>query len=211
MMVLVFVIASVFSWLFIWLFFSLLSVSIIYAFGLNTVLAGKEATASWWQWILFAPYFVGNYFSWQYYKRKLPLMQNVKEKVYLGRYPSIKEYQVLKEKDIAMALNLATEQQVQQKGMSQIRLPFLDQTIQSPESLHKGVKYIETHKEQGIYVHCTLGLSRSVLLVSAWLVFKGYSLEEAQKEIAKIRPDYVKSPYMEITLKIYMEYIEALH
>jgi len=199
-----------FSWLFFWLFLSLFSVSIIYAFGLNTLLAGKEAKASWWQWILFAPYFIGNYLSWQYYKRKLPLMHVLKENVYIGRYPSAKEYSALEEQGISLSLNLATEQQVQKNGLPQIRLPFLDQTIQSPESLHRGVQYIEAHKHDGIYVHCTLGLSRSILLVSAWLLFHGYSLEEVQEEIAKVRPQYVKSAYMQITLEIYQKYLNSL-
>ena len=210
----VFLILSVnidsFSWLAFWLFLSLFSVSVIYAFGLNVLLAGKDAKASWWQWLLFSPYFVGNYLSWQYYKRKLPLMQALKDNVYLGRYPSAKEYSVLEEKGICLVLNLATEQQVQKKGLAQIRLPFLDQTIQSPESLHEGVQYIEAHKNDGVYVHCTLGLSRSVLLASAWLLFNGYSLEEAQEEIGKIRPNAVKSPYMQITLEIYQKYLNGL-
>ena len=199
-----------FAWLFFWLFASLFSVSVIYAFGLNILLAGKEAKASWWQWILFAPYFVGNYISWQYYKRKLPLMETLKDKVHLGRYPSASEYSILEDKGICMAINLATEQQIQKNGLSQIRLPFLDQTIQSPESLHEGVQHIEAHKDDGVYIHCTLGLSRSVLLASAWLIFQGYSIEEAQAQIFKIRPNYVKSPYMEITLKMYEEYLATI-
>ncbi|NKQ40000.1 MAG: hypothetical protein HF962_00300 [Sulfurovum sp.] len=206
-MLLAFYMASWCSWFFLWVFATLLLVSIIYAFGLNTLLAGKNAKASWWQWIFFAPYFVGNYLSWQYYKRKLPLMQEVKESVYLGRYPSTQEYKLLEEEGIELSLNLATEQQIQRNGLSQIRLPFLDQTIQSPESLHQGVLHIEEHKNNGIYVHCTLGLSRSVLLVSAWLIYQGCDIEDAQKEIAKVRPRYVKSPYMDITLKMYKEYL----
>ena len=195
------------AWLTFWLFLSLFSVSVIYAFGLNVLLAGKDAKASWWQWILFAPYFVGNYLSWQYYKRKLPFMETLKDNVHLGRYPSANEYSILEDKGICMAINLATEQQIQKNGLEQIRLPFLDQTIQSPESLHQGVEYIETHKGEGVYVHCTLGLSRSVLLVSAWFLFQGYSIEEAQAEIAKVRPDYAKSPYMMITLKMYQDFL----
>ena len=209
-MILSFIFSSLISWICLWLFFSLFGVSIVYAFGLNTLLAGKEAKASWWQWILFAPYFVGNYLSWQYYKCKLPLMHVLKENVYIGRYPSAKEYSALEEQGICLVLNLATEQQVQKKGLPQIRLPFLDQTIQSPESLHEGVQYIEAHKNDGVYVHCTLGLSRSVLLVSAWLLFHGYSLEDVHEEIAKVRPQYVKSVYMQITLEIYQKYLNSL-
>ncbi len=199
-----------FSWLLFWLFLSLFSVSVIYAFGLNTLLAGKEVKASWWQWLLFAPYFIGNYLSWQYYKHKIPLMQRLKDNVYFGRYPSTKEYDILQEKGISMVLNLATEQQVQKQGLTEIRLPFLDQTIQSPESLHQGVQCIEDYKQEGVYVHCTLGLSRSVLLVSAWLLFNGYSIEETQKAIAKVQPISLKSPYMRINLEIYQNYLHGL-
>ncbi len=199
-----------FRWLLFWMFLSLFSVSVIYAFGLNTLLAGKDAKASWWQWLLFAPYFVGNYLSWLYYRRRLPLMQALDEKIYLGRYPSAKEYTLLKNEGLGIALNLATEQQIQRERMAQIRLPFLDQTIQSPESLHEGVQHIERHKERGVYIHCTLGLSRSVLLASAWLIFHGYSIEEAQKAVEKVRPGYVKSPYMYITLEIYQKYLQRI-
>jgi len=209
-MLMAFYLSSWGSWFFLWIFTSLLLVSIIYAFGLNILLAGKNAKASWWQWVLFAPYFLGNYLSWQYYKRKIPLMERLKDNVHVGRYPSVKEYKLLEDKGIGIVINLATEQQVQKNGLSQIRLPFLDQTIQSPESLHEGVEYIETNKKEGVYVHCTLGLSRSVLLVSAWLLFQGYSIEEALEEIVKIRPNYVKSPYMEITLKMYQEYLDSI-
>jgi len=208
-MLLAFYISSWGSWFFLWIFTSLLLVSITYAFGLNSLLSGKNAKASWWQWVLFTPYFLGNYLSWQYYKRKLPLMERLKDNVYVGRYPSAEEYKLLDDKGIGIAINLATEQQIQKHGLSQIRLPFLDQTIQSPESLHEGVQYIEAHKEKGVYVHCALGLSRSVLLASAWLLFNGCSIEEAQEEIDKIRPDYVKSPYMMITLKMYQEYLAS--
>lgn len=209
-MVLAFWTSSLWSLPFLWFFTALLLVSIIYAFGLNTLLAGKNAKASWWQWILFGPYFIGNYLSWQYYRRKLPLMKALKGNVYLGRYPSVEEYRILEKQGIKTALNLATEQQLQKKGLPQIRLPFLDQTIQSPESLHRGVEYIESHKHDGVYIHCTLGLSRSVLLASAWLLFNGYSLEETQEEIAKARPDYIKSPYMQITLEMYQKYLDGL-
>ncbi|MCF6242081.1 MAG: dual specificity protein phosphatase family protein [Bacteroidales bacterium] len=114
-----------------------------------------------------------------------------------------------KEKGIKNILNLATEQQLQKNDFSQRRLPFLDQTIQSPESLHQGVQYIEAYKNDGVYVHCTLGLSRSVLLISAWLLFKGDTLQEVQEQIEKLRPHYVKSLYMQITLEVYQEYLET--
>ncbi len=206
-MVLAFALPSL-KWMFLWLFISLFSVSVIYAFGLNTLLAGKEGKAKLWQWILFAPYFVGNYISWHYYKLRLPLVSSVMPSIHLGRFPTEMEYKELEDKGIKHCINLATEQQVQKTGMPQTRLSFLDQTIQSPASLHEGVLLIEKHKEEGVYVHCTLGLSRSVLLVSAWFIYLGHTLEETEKRIAEIRPNYVKSPYMKINLQMYQDFLD---
>ncbi len=195
---------------FLWIFLSLFSVSLVYAFGLNTLLAGKDVKASFWQWMLFSPYFLGSYLSWYYYKRKLSLMAHVKENIYLGRYPSQDEYEILKAEGIKRCINLATEQQCHTSKMVQTRFSFLDQTIQSPEALHCAVLQIEKDKEEGVYVHCALGLSRSVLLIWAWMLYKQYSLEEIEVCIEEVRPAYVKSPYMGITLDIYKEYLEEL-
>lgn len=195
------------KWLFIWLFISMFSVSIVYAFGLNSLLVGKQAKANVWQWVLFFPYFIGSYFSWHYYKRNITLMAPVKENVYLGRFPSKSEYNSLETQGIKHAINLAAEQQIQKKGIEQTRLPFLDQTIQSPESLHRGVELIESYKNDGVYVHCALGLSRSVLLISAWLLYHKNTLEEVDEFIRNIRPNYVRSAYMNVNLEIYQNYL----
>ena len=208
-MVLVFKIDALYG-LFVWFFLSLFSVSLVYAFGLNRILAGREAKAALWQWILFAPYFVGNYFSWHYYKRKLSLVSSVMPTVYLGRFPTVEEYTLLQDKGVRHALNLASEQQVQQEVIPQKRLPLLDQTIPDPEMLHQGVLWIERYQEEGVYIHCTLGLSRSVLMVSAWMLYGGHSLEETMAHIRKLRPHAVNSPYMQISLEIYQAYLEEI-
>jgi protein-tyrosine phosphatase len=197
-----------FAWLFIWGFISLFAVSIVYAFGLNGTLAGEHASPNIWQWILFSPYFAGNWLSWQYYRRKLSLVTKVENGVYLGRLPAKHEYDTLKTYNISHVVNLATEQQFHTFPLSQTRLPFLDQTIPSPEALHEGVLLIESMKKKGVYVHCALGLSRSVLLISAWYLYLGYTLEQIDTLMAKIRPNYVKSPYMRIALELYLQYLK---
>lgn len=196
-----------FKWLFIWLFFSLFSVSIVYAFGLNTMLVGKNAKANLWQWLLFFPYFAGNYISWNYYKRRIGLMATLTPTIHLGRFPTKDEYKDLSSKGIKHIINLASEQQLHKASIEETRLPFLDQTIQSAESLHRGVELIELYKKDGVYVHCALGLSRSVLLISAWLLYQKYTLAEIDELIANIRPNYIKSEYMKINLEIYQNYL----
>ena len=202
---------SYFTIFFVWLFVSLFMVSIVYAFGLNDWLAGKKAQANWLQWIVFGPYFIGSYLSWHYYRRNLPLFSHVKDHVYLGRMPTASEYQQVKSSGISQAYNLATEQQIQNTAVPQQRFPFLDLTIQSPEALLQIARKIDESDGENIYVHCALGLSRSVLAVSAWLLYKGYTLEEVASLIGKHRADYLKSAYMQVALKLYQTHIRNLN
>ncbi len=198
------------SWFFLWIFFTLLLVSIIYAFGLNDLLAGKHGQANWIQWLIFAPYFIGSYLSWHYYRRKIPLMSHVKGHVYLGRYPTEKEFDQVESSGITQAFNLATEQQLQKTRIPQSRRAFLDLTIQSPESLYQLAKEIDALEGKNVYVHCALGLSRSVLAVAAWLLYKGHKIEEVENLIGEYRIDYLKSPYMQVALDLYQSHLTAI-
>ena len=193
------------AWVFLWLFASLLAVSLVYAFGLNHALAGANARASVRQWLLFAPYFMGTYLSWHYYRRTLPLLVHVQGNVYLGRHPSAGEYATLHAHGIGHVLNLAPEHQINQGQLPQTRLALLDMTIPSPELLHRAVAVIEANKGESVYVHCALGLSRSVLVVSAWLLNQGYSLAQVNALMEEIRPRSVRSAYMKIALALYLQ------
>ena len=183
-------------------FVSLFLVSVVYAFGLNEMLSKKI------YWILLFPYFLGNQLSWMYYKRKLPLMTKVKGNVYFGRKPTLQETGKILNK-CNIVLNLAPEHFYISQGLKKINLPFLDQTIPNPKLLHKAVLLIEEHKDEGVYVHCALGLSRSVLVISTWLLYCGYSRDEVEKMMNEIRPNYVKSEYMGIALDIYEEALKT--
>jgi len=189
------------SVLFLYPFVSLFLVSVVYAFGLNEMLEKKA------YWVLFAPYFFGNQLSWRYYKNKLSLMTHVKEKVYFGRKPTFQETGLIM-KSCKSIINLAPEQFYLSQGLKIRNLPFLDQTIPNPKLLHRAVLLIEEHKEEGVYVHCALGLSRSVLVISAWLLHRGYRRDEVEQILGEIRPNYIKSAYMGIALDIYEGYRE---
>ena len=153
----------------------------------------------------------GNYLSWNYYKGNLALMTQVKDKVYFGRLYNFEERKLLEEKRLQHIINLAPEHTFLIKHFyhSFYNLPFLDQTIPNPKLLHKAVLLIEEHKKEGVYVHCALGLSRSVLVISAWLLHNGHSRDELEVIMLKIRPNYIKSAYMGIALDIYEDYIKG--
>jgi len=187
------------SVLFFYLFLSLFFVSVVYAFGLH-----EMVSKYWFFHLLLLPYYVGNYFSYRYYKPKLKLMVEVKEGIYFGRFPMFEEYAKIKEQGVNAVLNLAWEQpRVDKINLYRKRLSLLDQTIPNPKQLHEAVLFIEEYKKEGVFVHCALGLSRSVLVISAWLLYTGHSRDEVEEIIGEIRPDYVKSEYMRIALDIY--------
>ena len=190
---------------FLYVVLSLFLVSVVYAFGLHEMLSKYFLVH-----VLLLPYYIGNYLSWRYYQRKLSLMVEVKEGVYFGRFPSFKEYGEIKEKGINSILNLAWEQtRIDKVNIFRKRLALLDQTIPNPRLLHEAVEFIEENKKEGVFVHCALGLSRSVLVISAWLLYLGHGRDEVEEMMEKIRPDYVKSAYMGIALDIYEEYKDA--
>ena len=198
------------SFIALWLFFSMLTVAIVYAFGFNHLIAGENARASLWQWILFAPYFIGTNLSWRWYKRKLPLMSQVEDRIYFGRHPAKGEYTQLRESGINHAINLALEHQINRSMIEQTRIPFLDLTIPSPEALHRVVLMIEAKKENGVYVHCALGLSRSVMAIGAWMLYRGFTMMQIEERLRELRLAYVKSKYIYVALNLYQTHLNAL-
>ncbi len=192
---------------FFWIFLTLFSVSIIYAFGFNDFIAGKKARATLGHWLIFAPYFIGHHFYWMYYKSQFPLFIEVEKNLYLGRYPTRKEYNMLKENKIQKMINLATEQQLHQSMIDEIRLPYLNQTIQSPKKLHEGVLLIEKYKNKGLFVHCALGLSCSILLIGAWRLYQGDKIEVIYHYLKKMQPECIKLSHMQINLELYEKWL----
>jgi len=194
----------------LWCFASMLAVSVVYAFGLNDLICGRAARPNPLQWVLFFPYFAGNHLSWRYYRRRVPLMAHVGEHLYMGRYPEAAEYGQLEALGIGRTINLAPEQQFHNAGLPQQRLAFLDQTIQSPEALHRAVEAIGEPGGGGVYVHCALGLSRSVLVASAWMLSRGMPPDEVERVMGTIRPGAVRSPYMRIALDLYRVHLQEI-
>ncbi len=199
---------DMFWMLFLWFFLSLFAVSVAYSFGWKWLIVSSNAQANLIQKIFFLPYFVGNYLSWLYYSQKIVAFTKVEDGIYIGRTLKSHEYTKLTDDGIKHSLNLALEQQFHKPILKQKRFAYLDQTIQDPYILHEAVLYIDKYKNQGVYIHCALGLSRSILLLSAWLLYEGKKLEEIHQQLEIIRPEYIKSPYMNMTLEIYRNFIE---
>ncbi|MCP4326164.1 MAG: hypothetical protein GY787_30870 [Alteromonadales bacterium] len=193
---------------FLYPFLSLLSVSLIYAFGFNSLLAPHDGKVNRLQCLLFAPYFLGCKLSWMFYKRSLPLLAKVDEGVFVGRFPAQDEYAQISELGIKQVINLGTELAFNKTQLAQYRFNFLDQTIQRPDQLHQAVLLIERKKSEGVYVHCALGLSRSILVIWAWMIFSGKTNEQIVAHLKNIRPRFVQSKYMQINIELYEDYLQ---
>jgi membrane-associated phospholipid phosphatase len=194
---------------FIYLFISMLTVSLTYAFGLNNLLVSNDKKPNLMQWLFFSPYYLGSKISWHYYKRSLPLLAKVDDGVYIGRFPTLDEYQQIDELGIKQVINLSAELQFNKTQLTQHRFNFLDQTIQCPTALHQAVQTIEKHKESGIFIHCALGLSRSILVIWAWMIFNGKTDKQIEAHLTKIRPRYVQSKYMKINIDLYRAHLKS--
>ncbi len=195
------------SFIFIYLFLTALSISFIYAFGFNLLLTNEKSKPNIFQKILFAPYFIASYFSWNYYKNKIDFKSQLNDNIYFGRQATKEEYKELEALGIKTIINLANDQQFHKTNIKEIRYPLLDMTMQDPVILHQIIKTIEKHSNEKIYIHCTLGMSRSILAISSYLLYKKKSINEVNEIMNKLRPIYVKSKYMSINLELYEKFI----
>lgn len=191
-----------------WIFIAMILVSIAYAFGLSRLLVGKNGKASWYQYAFLAPYFLGTYLAWRCYKKRLTPLILLQDKIYFGRQLDPKESASLKEIGVSHTIHLALESQFCPPFTSQTRFAMFDITTPSPQMLHQVVLAIENVKAQGVYVHCSLGLSRSVLAISAWLVYQGYTMEQIYHILGESKIDYLKRDYMQLGLELYRHYLK---
>lgn len=188
----------------LYLFLSIFSLTAIYSFGLNNFLISKNPYINILQKIFFLPYFIGSHLSWIYYKKKIPFISKFNENIYFGRQADKDEYKKLKEMGIKKIINLCPELQFNKTNILEKKYNFLDLTMQSPKNILEVIKEIENSNDK-IYIHCKLGMSRTILVISSYMLYKGNSFEDIENFLKERRPLYVKSKYMKINLDIFKE------
>jgi membrane-associated phospholipid phosphatase len=192
--IIAFMLANPFSLLFVFLFFSMLALSIVYAFGFESMLGDQRF------FILFLPYFIGNYISWLYYKKHLPLISKFENNLYFGRYPTSDEYHMLKNNyNIDLFINLASDMKFNKYYKPDITFDLLDMTIQNPQKLEEIYKFIKENRDKKIFIHCKFGLSRTIITLMHYLKReKNMVCEAVIKEINRISSGYQIKKYMKI-------------
>lgn len=113
--------------------------------------------------------------------------------LYVGGQYSAKGWPRLQERGITAVVNLRDEFDDAEAGIAPaayLHLPTVDDRPPSMEDLCRGVQFIEQQIAAGgrVYVHCMLGVGRSVTLVAAFLVSQGATPAEAWWRIRRARP-----------------------
>ena len=119
----------------------------------------------------------------------------VDENVILGAYPFRSDVRKLSELGVGAVVNTCAEYegpvaQYRQFGIEQLRVPTIDFTHPTLESLVRATDFMSLQIEQGkkVYVHCKAGRARSATVVAAWLIRNAnMTADEAQELMLKVR------------------------
>lgn len=195
--------------LFGWIVVSMLLVAGSYVLGLNTFIPKKRHRYGMLAWLLFWPYLLGCWVNWLYWRSKITLYGEVAPGLWIGARPGKDDWQSLQNLDIKSVVDIVPELSgTTPDTLSHNYAPLLDIAIPSPEVLDRLAQLIdERHDKGNVYVHCALGMSRSVLAACAWLMRKGKSKAEAVEIVNRARPERVTRPYMDIALDLYAQYL----
>lgn len=113
--------------------------------------------------------------------------------LYVGGQYSTRGLEALRAQGFTSIVNLRDEFDDAEAGISLGRylyLPTVDDHPPTQEDLLEGVQFLQEEIERGgkVYVHCMLGVGRSVTLVAAYLISQGMTPADAWQLIEDRRP-----------------------
>lgn len=169
-----------------WLGSSLMLVGGIYLFGEAGHFGKRNATLSWHNRLLLAPYLLGARLNAWLWTRNLPSQTEIIDGVLLGRLPHH-----LPSRDVAAVVDLCAELSLWNGTTPHHAVPVLDLTIPSAEQLCEAAYVVQTSQRPTL-VCCALGFSRSAAAVAAWLVrYKMMEPQQALNVLRRARPQIV--------------------
>ncbi|AHG20279.1 hypothetical protein Z042_12040 [Chania multitudinisentens RB-25] len=159
---------------------------------------GRLTPAAWW---ILLPWRAGMRFSMRLYTRHLPAISPLIDGVFLGIYPRTPP-----EQHAVLDLTSEFPRSHALCDVAYHCVPMLDLVNPDEATLSAAVYELEQLRttQGSVLVHCALGLSRSALVVAAWLLQRYPELAPTQAvaQVRKARPQVVFTPeHMELLEK----------
>ena len=135
------------------------------------------------------------------------------ETIIVGALPFGKDVPKLAERGVTCVVNTCEEyegpvKEYQQHGIEQLRVPTVDFTHPTLDSVTKAVEFIGQQTADGgtVYVHCKAGRARSATVAMCWLIRnKGMTPQEAQTLLLEKRPHVNRFVYARPVVKQFFE------
>lgn len=117
----------------------------------------------------------------------------ITEHLHVGGQYTAAGWRRLEQRGVTAVVNLRDEFDDAEAGIAPpnyLFLPTIDDTPPTVAQLCQGVRFMHREIAKGgqIYVHCMLGVGRSVTMIAAYLVAMGMTPAEAWKTIRRRRP-----------------------
>ncbi|MDG2011921.1 MAG: phosphatidylglycerophosphatase and protein-tyrosine phosphatase 1 family protein [Pirellulaceae bacterium] len=120
----------------------------------------------------------------------------IDETLIVGALPFEKDVESFAGEGVTCVVNTCAEyagpvEAYKKHGIVQLRVPTVDFTHPSLESVKTAVDFIQQHTQNGgtVYVHCKAGRARSATVAMCWLIrHRGMSPEQAQTLLLEKRP-----------------------
>jgi protein-tyrosine phosphatase len=188
-----------------WLALSLTGVAMAYGLGLNGFLGKRRGGYHAVTWIVFWPWLAASWLNWRWWRGRVTPWAELEPGLMLGARPAPADWESLHQAGIESVIDLAPELPSRPPaGLAYDHMPLLDIAIPAPAALDEIARRIEERRGRGgVYIHCALGMSRSVMAAAAWMIRNGMTGDQALAAIDRVRPERVRRPYIRIALLLY--------
>ena len=164
------------GWLLLWLAVSLAAQALAYAGWGPVVFRKSNGRLPWSVRIMLAPYMICARITLHYYCRNYPPYTKAAPGVWIGRRLKTAEAEAAIREGVTAALDLTAgfPECAPLLAIRYCNIQLLPITVPSLNQLREAVRFIQTQSKSGVvYVHGALGYSRSVGVVSAYLLAAG--------------------------------------
>ena len=129
------------------------------------------------------------------------------DNIYLGDSEAASDEEFLKHFNISTVINCAEELTSEYRDLNFLELQLSDDYDQNLfPKFEEAYKYIKLHSEKNVFIHCSMGMSRSASLVIFYIMKeKGWNFNDCLNYIRERRPIVCPNDGFEKQLRHYYE------